>query len=46
MEAGIAASGQSMTNMSLNDLEAEWQSVKRGLAAKSNHEDSKTRRTD
>ena len=28
MEDRIAASGQSMTNMSLDDLEAEWQAIK------------------
>jgi nucleoside triphosphate diphosphatase len=43
MEHRIAASGRQLTDMSLDDLEAEWQHVKRGLAAKSNHEDSKTR---
>ena len=42
----IAASGRQMTEMSLEELEEEWQTTKREHADKQgNHEDTKTRRT-
>jgi len=44
MEAQITASGRQLTDMSLDDLEAEWQTSKGELAPKGNHEDAKTRR--
>ena len=39
MEEQIAASGRQLTNMRLEDLEAEWQAVK-----KASHENTKTRK--
>ena len=39
MEEQIAASGRQLTNMSLEDLEAEWQIIK-----KASHENTKTRK--
>jgi len=42
MEQGIVASGRRMQDMSLEELEEQWQTVK-ASSPKDSHEDTKTR---